>query len=511
MKFRTLVILLVVAKVALHLAIALFAGYGIFRDELYYLANTAHPAFGYVDHPPLSIWVLGVFTWIFGDSLIVLRTLTALLGGAAMWSVLKMTRTLGGNLIACWLAGIAFLFAPINLAYTSSFSMNIIEVFLWPLAIVLLIRALRHPEVSVHWLWVGFVTGLGMMNKISMAWFAIGLMVFLLISPYRNLLRQKGPYLAGATALLLFLPFILWNLANDMAHLEFASNASQFKYAGISRVDFLAEQLLLEHPLILIFLVASLLFLFSRSASWIERLPLVLFFTALVILLMKGQVKANYMASAYTGIMACGAIWLSRSDKTWQRGLLGILSVVYIVTGLILMPLATPVLSEEAFINYNKALGVGPSNQESKEEGPLPQYYADMHGWENFARTVSEAYLALTDEEREGLVAWVNNYGEAGAIDYYRDEYPLPPVLSRHNAYFTWGMKMLATESYDKFLIVGGEEESHKEYLSTVREMNTIRCTYCMPYENNLPVYFARDPRTDLPLIELFRSQKNFN
>ena len=45
-------------KLALHLYTNLFAGYGIFRDELYYLACARHLAAGYVDHPPLSMWIL---------------------------------------------------------------------------------------------------------------------------------------------------------------------------------------------------------------------------------------------------------------------------------------------------------------------------------------------------------------------------------------------------------------------------------------------------------------------
>ena len=35
--------------------------FGIFRDEYYYLACAARPAWGYVDHPPISIWVLSVW------------------------------------------------------------------------------------------------------------------------------------------------------------------------------------------------------------------------------------------------------------------------------------------------------------------------------------------------------------------------------------------------------------------------------------------------------------------
>jgi hypothetical protein len=44
-----------------------------FREEsriaLYYLACARHPAFGYIDHPPLSVWILQAMRAAFGEVL----------------------------------------------------------------------------------------------------------------------------------------------------------------------------------------------------------------------------------------------------------------------------------------------------------------------------------------------------------------------------------------------------------------------------------------------------------
>ena len=45
--------------VLIQLAASFLAGYGIFRDEYYYLACSRRLALGYVDQPPLSIFFLG--------------------------------------------------------------------------------------------------------------------------------------------------------------------------------------------------------------------------------------------------------------------------------------------------------------------------------------------------------------------------------------------------------------------------------------------------------------------
>jgi 4-amino-4-deoxy-L-arabinose transferase-like glycosyltransferase len=49
--------------------------YGFYSDELYYLACTERLALGYVDQPPLFVWVLRLHRELFGDSLVALRVL----------------------------------------------------------------------------------------------------------------------------------------------------------------------------------------------------------------------------------------------------------------------------------------------------------------------------------------------------------------------------------------------------------------------------------------------------
>src|SRR5688572_14999235 len=80
--------------------------YGVFRDELYYVACGAHLDFGYVDHPPFVALVARLAHALFGTSLLGLRLLPALAGAATAWTAARLARELGGGRYAQSLAAI---------------------------------------------------------------------------------------------------------------------------------------------------------------------------------------------------------------------------------------------------------------------------------------------------------------------------------------------------------------------------------------------------------------------
>ncbi len=91
----------------LALQMAFHGSYGYFRDELYYIACSDHLAFGYVDHPPLSIAILWVNRLILGDSLHALRFLPSLIDASVVLLAALMARKLGGSKFAQGLAALS--------------------------------------------------------------------------------------------------------------------------------------------------------------------------------------------------------------------------------------------------------------------------------------------------------------------------------------------------------------------------------------------------------------------
>jgi hypothetical protein len=89
-----------VSALSLVLHLIAIRGFGLFRDELYYIACSDHLAWGFVDQPPLSILVLKLVRFLFGDSPAPLRLLPALGGAAFVFLTGLMARELGGKRLA---------------------------------------------------------------------------------------------------------------------------------------------------------------------------------------------------------------------------------------------------------------------------------------------------------------------------------------------------------------------------------------------------------------------------
>ncbi len=486
---RLLITSLCLIPFLIHIFTNIFAGYGIFRDELYYIACSNRPDLGYVDQPPFSIFMLALNRMLFGDSVFALRLLPAVNSGLTILVTCLITLRLGGNKAALIISSAAVIFAPAYLGMNSIYSMNTFDILLWSIAFYLIILIIENSKLS-YWIILGIIFGIGLLNKIGFLWLGFGFFAGLLFSGKRKELLTFKPYLCALIALIIFAPYIIWNFNNDFAHIEFIRNATSEKNALLSPADFIKGQILNMNPAsVIIWLLGLYYFLFDKKGKQF-RIIGIIYLTVFTILVINGHSKAGYLAPAYTSLYAGGGVLIERVTSLKFRWLRYIIVLPLVILGLLIAPLALPILPVETYIKYADSLGFAPSSSENKKLSELPQFYADMFGWEKLAEDVSKVYLAIPENERYRVVMYANNYGEAGAIEYYSEKYPLPPVISGHNNYWLWGHG----DVKDPIVIItGGEQEDHLKSFGSVTRAAVHTAQYSMPYENNIQIFIGRD------------------
>jgi Dolichyl-phosphate-mannose-protein mannosyltransferase len=478
----------------LHLVTNVTGAYGFFRDELYYIACSDNLAWGYVDQPPFSIFLLKLSRILFGDSLAAIRIVPILMHSATIVVAGMMVKEMGGQRFAVFIACLVVALSPIHLGMSLIYSMNSIDIFLWSLVFYIIIK-LINTENQFLWIWLGIVLGIGLLNKISLLFLGSGIFVGLIITNRKSFLT-RGPYVAGAIAALLFLPYVIWNITHDFAHLEFIKNASAGKYSGLNAFSFIKDQLLFLNPISTPLWISGLLALFLFEPLKKYRIIAFIYVTALAILLVNKTSKGEYLAPAYASLFAAAAVFveqkLTRNYLYWIRFAY---PALLITTSVFLMPMVLPVLSVDRYISYSKTIGIEPSSSEGKELSDLPQFYADMFGWREKAQDVAAVYNSLSEAEKTDCAIVSSNYGRCGAIDFFGKRYGLPKSIGTHNNYWLWG-----TREYSGAIVVilGGTLEDHVDDFESVMLAGVSTCTHCMPYENNVNIFLCRGLKYNL-------------
>jgi hypothetical protein len=497
-----IVLLLAAANLVFHLLIA--NRYGIFRDELYYLACSEHLDAGYVDQPPLIAFVAWIARHLFGESLLGLRLLPALAGAATVWLTGKLSRELGGGVFAQALAAVAVFAAPIFLLMHHWLTMNAFEPLIWIACAWCIVRAIDRDEPR-YWLWFGVLIGVGMENKYSTAFFAFAVFGALMLTPQRRFLANRWIWIGALCSLLIFLPNLIWLVRHDFPFLELMHNI-RGTHRDVVRgpVAFIADQAMLMNPILFPLWVGGLGWLFlSRGGSrfrilgWIYALLLVAF------IVLKG--KNYYLSAAYPMLFAAGGVAfenISRTRMSWSRPVY--VALIVVVT-CVLAPLTVPVLSPGKYIRYQKTLGLEPPKAENQPTGPLPQHFADEFGWEEMAREVGRVYNALPPEQRARTAIFANSYGQAGAIDFFGAKYGLPKSISNHQSYWLWGPRDYTGESV---IVLGSDGTGDREHFATVEVVGKTDHPYSRRDEH-FDIFLCSDLNTTLQ--KLWPKAKKWN
>src|ERR1051326_1405085 len=483
-----IVLYIAAAKMLLHLSMV--ARYGIFRDEMYYLACSRHMAWGYVDHPPFTVWIAWFSRVVLGSSPLGVRLLPILAGAAVVWLAGTLAREMGGGRFAQGMAALAVFVVPLYLVAHTWLTDNVFEQLIWMTCIWLVVRAINTGDAR-YWLWFGVTAGLGFENKYSIAFLLLGLLAGVLLTPHRHFLKIRYLWLGVLACAVISLPNLLWQVHYHFPFLELIHNIRMSNRDVVrGPVAFIIDQAMVMNPILFPLWIGGLVWLFfgknirsgdsGRDESMSNAGRYRLFgWTYLVVLIAFIALKAKnyYVAPIYPILFAAGAIGLERMAGgrrlgTWVQSAY---VALVIAVGALLMPFSVPLLSPEGFLRYQRAMGFQPPEIEHQQNGPLPQWFADEFGWQEMVEKVAKVYNSLPPEERARTAIFSNSWGEAAAVDFYGPHYGLPQAISKHNSYWIWGPL-----NYDgsTMIILRSDGRGDREHFQSVQAVERVEHPY---------------------------------
>lgn len=468
-------------------------GYSYFIDELYYLACSRHLAFGYVDHPPMSIFVLRLATALTGESVPALRLVPSLAGAATVFLTGFLARRLGAGLAGQALAAGAAMAAPLFQMMFGFYSMNALEILSWTIAFWVLVEIERRNAPRL-WLAFGALAGLSLENKHTFVLLLGALAVAVVLTPVRRHLASRWLWYGAAIGLALLLPNLLWQMGHGWPSLEFYRNADLYKNVITPPLQVLAQQVIFMNPALLPLWVAGLVF-FLRSPHGARYRHLGWIFVVLFAAMLVGQKsRPDRIAAAYTILFAGGGVivseWLRAPRRRW---IVPAWTAAIAVAGAAFVPIALPILPPQTTATYAATLGVVPQIERGEgKRSALPQWLADRTGWEELVDDVEAVAATLHPEERQRAIILAPSYGHAGAIELLGRGRDLPPVYAGQNTYYLWGPP---PDPVAAAILMEPYDEGVAEWLfDDVELAGDYRCEWCMAWRADASIWIGRGP-----------------
>jgi len=409
--------------------------YELHRDEFLYLAEGHHMAWGFMEVPPL----LSVFAWltnIFGGSMFWIKLWSSLFGSLTYIIAGKIILSLGGKSFALFLAFLPFIFG-VYLRLFYLFQPNFLEVFFWTMLAWCIIRYIQTEKNK--WLYIfGISAGLGMMSKYSVAFFIVSIVAGLLLTPQRKILFNKHFWFAALIGLLIFLPNILWQIQNHLPVVLHMKVLQQTQLQYVDTPGFLIDQILMNLPCVFVWIAGFWFAAFTQKGNPYRFAAWAYAFVIVLLIVLHG--KNYYSIGVYPVLLALGSFHLEQF--TLHRKYLRYVFVFIIfILGLPFIPAALPVASPEKLDRYYRLVRFSKTNLlkwEDLQHHPLPQDFSDMLGWEEMTQKVAAAYHLLDSTEKQHTILFCDNYGEAGAVNFYGKKYHLPRAYSDNASFLYW-------------------------------------------------------------------------
>ncbi len=488
---------------ALHVVVNWFSPFGFQRDEFLYMAMGRHLRLWRMDFPPLIAIISQAERFLLGDSIVAIRLLPAVAGGLLVMMAAFIARELGGGKFAQRLAAVAVATSPLFLRAPDLFQPVVFDQLWWTLALYALIRlgadAPGDDTLATAprwWIVLGVTCGVGLLTKFSLLFFGAALVAALIIAPQRKVLLTPWPWAAAVIAFALGSPSIAGQLALGYPVVDQMKTLQGSQLAHVSFFSFALGQLVWG-PGVLLALGGALSLVLASAMRPYRVVGWTCIGAFMLLLVLHG--KSYYIGPIYPTLFGAGAVlferWSARRPTALRVASIAILAAYCAF----LLPIELPLFSKEVTAAYVERAGLGVTTK-TNQGTPLrlPQDYADMLGWPELVDAVAHVYDSLPAEKRAQVVLIGENYGEAGAMEFYGPKLGLPRVVSAAGSYWFFGP---GEKPGAVVISLGVTQEDMAKFFGTVTFAGKVVNDWGVPEEQDVSIYVGENPKTTLQAL----------
>ncbi len=318
-KIARLWLFLLLLKIILATFIPLFA------DEAYYWVWSKHLQLSYYDHPGMIAWLFSLGSFL--DNIFQACRIPGVILGhftLLIWFLILKDEIKEEN-YSHYIVGLSLI--PLSGMGSLIMTPDLPLLFFWSLALFAFLKALKERSKNQernYYLLLGSALGLGFCAKYHIVLFPLAAFAYLILENKLKLINWKLLALSFVAFIAFSSPTWLWNLQHNFISFRYQLDHGLGKTTPslLWPTRYLTDQLLLIFPPILILALTKMR---RANLSWLNYFtwtPFIFFFFSSF----KGQVEANWTATAYPAIFSLAFIvaqtkeklhWIKVTTATW--------------------------------------------------------------------------------------------------------------------------------------------------------------------------------------------------
>src|SRR5215831_914604 len=279
----------------LNLTLHLIADFhsGIRGDELLYIQEGNHLAFGYMEVPPMIGLLAFIQNLFHSQSVFTHHIFPHIAMLLIIIYVGKTTVELGGKGIAVFVTSFCLLVSPGFELSQQLFEPVVFSQLFWVLCFYQLVRFVKYGDRKYLW-YLSICISLFFLSKYDALFFCFGLLSLLVFRKTRIALVKGKYWQCLMISFLILLPNMIWQYVNDWPALQMFHRLYETQLDDVSPLPVLRDLSLYVNPIAFILMLPALVYMFVDKKNTNLYMPIACSILLQVLLLAYCKGKAYY-------------------------------------------------------------------------------------------------------------------------------------------------------------------------------------------------------------------------